>query len=206
MWVMKWRWANTVNSKMVINILLNDKMYFQWTVESACFNEDDRNLPTKGCSTTVAGWGFWRRIISGVTLRVENQLSKNAQFGNSRAECPGLLLGWICSGEATELPFREAHVSLFSLSISLPFYSPSLLPPPPLPERTAYSAPSQSWTNPIFSNLAFSHIAASKSWQVFDEGWTFRSLRNCYFIKVVSLSQTCCFDWSEKYTIYKTQS
>lgn len=115
MWVMKWRQANTVNSKMVINILLNDKMYFQWTVESAYFNEDDRNLPTRTCSTMAAGWGFWRRIISGAALRVEHQLGENAQFGNSRAECPGVLLGWICSGEATELPFREAHVSLFSL-------------------------------------------------------------------------------------------
>ena len=121
MWVMKWRQANTVNSKMVINILLNDKMYFQWTVKSVYFNEDDRNLPTKTCSTKMAGWGFWRNIISGVALRVENQLSENAQFGNSRAECPGLLLEWIYSGEATEPPFRDVHVSVFSL------HPPSLL-------------------------------------------------------------------------------
>jgi hypothetical protein len=31
-------------------------------------------------------------------------------------------------------------------------------------------------------------------------------LRNCYFINVVSLTQACCFDWSEKYMIYKIQS
>lgn len=93
-----------------------------------------------------------------------------------------------------------------SLSIPLPFYSPSLLPPPPLPKQTVYSAPSEPWTNPIFPNLEFSHIAASKSWWIFDEGRTFRSLRNCYFIKVVSLTQACCFDWSEKYMIYKIQS
>lgn len=169
------------------------------------FNEDDRNLPTKTCSTKVAGWGFWRKIISRVALRVENQLSENAQFGNSRAECPGPLLEWIYSGEATELPVGDTHISLFSL------HPPSLLltfplSSSPLPEQTVYSAPSEPWTNPIFPNLAFSHTAASKSWCVFDEGWTFRSLWNCYFIKLVSFTQTCCFDWSEKYTIYKVQS
>ena len=121
MWVMKWRQANTVTSKMVINILLNDKMYVQWTVKSVYFNEDDRNLPTKTCSTKVAGWGFWRKIISRVALRVENQLSENAQFGNSRAEYPGILLEWIYSGEATELPVGDSHISLFSL------HPPSLL-------------------------------------------------------------------------------
>lgn len=57
--------ANTVNTKMVINILLSDKMSFQRPVKSVYGNEDDRDLPTMTCSAKVAVLGFWRRIISG---------------------------------------------------------------------------------------------------------------------------------------------
>lgn len=62
--VMKRSQANTVNTDIVINILLNDKIFFQGQVESVYCNEDDRNLPATTHSTKVAGLKFWRRIIS----------------------------------------------------------------------------------------------------------------------------------------------
>lgn len=61
---MKWSQSHTVNTKMVINILLNDKISFQGPVKSVYYNEDDRNQPTITCSAKVAVWEFWSRIVS----------------------------------------------------------------------------------------------------------------------------------------------